>query len=80
MIKARITKVIDDMFEGQHPNGIDVGYTKAGYLIKMPTIDETFKLYSENGAMIFHTSTVVKVVNEYIFETLNSTYKLDLLD
>lgn len=74
MKKFRLTKVSDDKFNGFHPNGIDEGYTKEGYMPLKPTVGERFYL----GAL--RTSTVTEVIDATTFKTLNSTYKLEEID
>ncbi len=74
-LKVKLTKISDDYFKGNHPNGIYKGYIKEGYTPKLPTIGERFYV----GA--FSTSLVIKELNqENIFKTTYSTYKLEILE
>lgn len=75
--KIKLTKLSDDEFEGNHPNGIYAGYTKTGYIKDLPKVGERFYI---SGAD-FSTSIVVKELNENnVFETLYSTYKIEYLN
>src|SRR3990167_905069 len=56
--KVRLTKLSDDAFEGNHPNGIFEGYTKEGIETKEPTIGERYYLGG------FSTSPVVKICKD----------------
>jgi len=73
---AKITKLSDDKFEGQHPNFIDEGYVKEGVFIEVPKVGDNFYLHD------FRTSIVKEIMSqtekEIIFKTENSTYKLEL--
>ena len=72
--KVRLTKITDDHFEGKHPNGINVGFVKEGYMIEYPTIGERFDI----GTL--STSPVIELPNEEgIFKTTYSTYKLEII-
>ena len=74
MKKYRLTKISDDIFDGEHPNGIDEGYIKEGYTNSLPVKGEMFFM----GTL--RTSTVTETLNEdSIFKTKNSTYKLEEL-
>lgn len=76
--KVKIIKLTDNKFEGNHPNNINEGYLREGYLITPPLVG--YSCMVDN----FYTSTVQEIVskldNEVIFKTLNSTYKLIILD
>lgn len=82
MKKIKITKIKDDAFEGNHPNGINEGYTKKGYEINPPTLNERYAV--GDGKMDrfpFSTSLVTQLPDENgVFKTLYSTYKLEYLD
>lgn len=74
---AILEKLEDNMFEGNHPNGIFKGYTKEGFFMDFPKIGDSFFI----GAM--GTTEVTKIVKKeddfIVFDTKNSTYKLTLL-
>ena len=73
--KVKITKLSDDHFEGNHPNGIYEGYEKVGFESYPPTVGERYQL----GA--FSTSHVVKYSEDLgILKTTYSTYKIEYLD
>lgn len=78
--KVKLTKLTDDKFEGNHPNGINQGYEKIGFIRGVPTKGKAF-FVTRGVDNFFHTSTVTEEMNEEgIFKTLNSTYKLEYLD
>lgn len=88
MRKIKLTKISDDKFEGNHPNGINTGFTITGIEVSPPTIGARFgvhhhKEYLGEEALLpaILTSTVLSTLdsnNE--FKTLYSTYKLEYLD
>jgi len=81
MKRIKLTKLSDDAFNGNHPNNINEGYTKEGYMLIEPTIGENFNLYYSKTEPFFHTSIVIKELNENNeFKTLYSTYKIEYLD
>jgi hypothetical protein len=72
--KAKLTKVSDDYFNGNHPNHINEGYIVKGKLMSLPKIGERFYF----GKRFFSTSIVKEELNEEgIFKTTYSTYKLE---
>lgn len=76
MIKVKLTKLIDNTFNGNHPNGIYEGYIKIGMIPDdyKPTIGERFYITT------FSTSPVTTEMNENgIFNTTYSTYKLEYI-
>ena len=73
--KVRITKLSDDEFNGQHPNGIYKGYTREGIELKPPTIGERYYLSDR-----FSTSPVTKIIDKNTIKTTYSTYKIEYLD
>lgn len=81
MVKIKLTKLTDDVFEGNHPNGINEGYTKKGYMIEKPKVGYPFTVYAGKLYPCFWTSTVKKKMNkEGIFKTTYSTYKIEIID
>lgn len=81
MKKVRITKISDDAFDGNHPNGINEGFTIEGYEVIPMQVGERYVLSRSKTYPIFSTSNVKELPNEQgIFKTTYSTYKLDILD
>jgi len=75
--KVKITKVIDDAFEGNHPNGIKEGYEAIGTLHEF-FIGNSVCLSKEDGRT-FYTSAIREINEETgIFETENSTYLVEI--
>jgi len=72
-MKYRLTKLKDNKFEGRHPNDIFEGYIKEGLLMLQPEIGKVCQIQN------FRTSTITKINDDLTFETLNSTYKLELI-
>lgn len=74
---GKLTKVSDEKFGGDHPNGVNPGYTKEGIILQHPKVG--------NRAMVgsVMTSRVTEIVSEdnteVMFKTENSTYKLEIL-
>jgi hypothetical protein len=80
-MRVRITKITDDAFEGNHPNGIDEGYNLIGSYDKEPTVGERFFIKGKKMWDYLHTSVVTEPLNEEgIFKTTYSTYKIEKLD
>ena len=78
--RVKLTKLTDNKFEGNHPNGINQGYEKIGFSRGVPTKGEAF-FVTRGVDNFFHTPTVTEEMNEEgIFKTMNSTYKLEYLD
>ena len=71
---ATITKKADMMFEGNHPNNINPGYTQTipGPIVKKPVVGERFSF----GSLL--TSKVKEIImddfDRVVFETENSIY------
>jgi rhodanese-related sulfurtransferase len=73
-----LTKLTDDVFNGNHPNGIHEGYVVKGHEILPPKIGERYIVVCSRG---FSTSIVTKVLdNNGIFKTTYSTYQIKYLD
>lgn len=81
MKKIRLTKLTDDCFEGNHPNGIYEGHVEIGYMINKPKIEERFYIFRNKLNIQFSTSDVTKELNnDNVFKTTYSTYKIEYLD
>lgn len=78
--KIRLTKVSDDHFEGNHPNGIYTGYVKEGMSKLPPVVGERFYCNSGHIRDGFSTSTVMEIIDDNTFKSRYSTYKIELLD
>lgn len=76
-MKVRITKITDDAFNGEHPQGINVGYVQEGVAYSLPTKGNRYCV----GDNWWSTSMVTEELNsDNIFKTLYSTYKLEILE
>lgn len=80
MKKVRIIKVDDRIFNGSHPNNINEGYTKVGYLDENLKEGESLYLYNKDGLPLFRTSTIQSIVSKELIQTKNSYYKIEYLD
>lgn len=80
-MKYLIEKITDDIFDGFHPNGFDVGFLAKGTMpLGGPVVGERLIFKTENYKP-FSTSIVIEAMNEKgIFQTQNSTYKLTQLE
>ena len=67
---VKITKIEDD-FKGKHPNNINKGAIIGGLMLHPPKVGESFWVNT------FATSTVVEIIDENTFRTLNSVYKIE---
>lgn len=76
--KVIITKLSDDVFNGNHPNMINEGYQKIGVIDELPEIGKRFLLKGLHLGSYLHTSVITEIIDENTFKTENSTYKLDL--
>lgn len=71
---AKLEKISDDVFNGEHPNGINAGFIKEGNIYGELIVARMFMVGS------LRTSHVTEIVSDtghvVIFKTNNSTYKL----
>ncbi len=74
---VKLTKLDDTKFNGQHPNGINTGSVRTGKAGRLQ-VDLVFYMLTDRG--LFHTSTVTKINNDMTFNTLNSVYKVEVLE
>lgn len=75
-----LEKIKDKVFNGQHPNLINVGSTEVqGIVEKLPIVGEQFYLFDKYhpGVVFSWTSKVLNWNNKKI-ETKNSIYKIKL--
>lgn len=72
--KGTLVKLTDERFNGNHPNGIQEGYTSTGIIYSFPFVGSRAIV----GGL--RTSLVTEIIEDDIksitFKTLNSTYKL----
>lgn len=69
-----IRKVVSRL-DGEHPNGIDVGYEREGpWLGQVPVVGLPFYVVGYNGRML-RTSPVEAVESPTRFRTRNSVYE-----
>jgi hypothetical protein len=79
-MKVKVTKITDDVFNNNHPNGVNEGYTFIGEYKTPPTVGERFVVYGKRMWDILDTSIVTEPLNEEgIFKTTYSTYKIEKL-
>ena len=70
--KVKLTKISDDYFNGEHPNGIYKGHIETGNITELPKVGERFHVGN------FSTSIVKEELNsDNIFKTTYTTYKLE---
>jgi hypothetical protein len=75
---VKLTKVSDNRYNGQHPNGIDKGHTITGYPIEnKPIIGHRFIV--RNLGRFLSTSLITEIIDKNTFKTENSTYKLEYI-
>jgi len=67
---VRVEKISDEVFNGKHPNEINVGYFTEGILYE--------DIFVEDCCYVgwLRTSPVVEIISEDTFKTMNSIYKL----
>lgn len=81
MRKIRLTKISDDRFEGNHPNGVNQGYSITGSLLNYPIqVGKRVAVEHDGGRVMFVTSLVTEVIDWFEFKTQHSTYKFEVLD
>lgn len=73
-----LTKITDDKFNGEHPNGIIAGYTRSGIL--QHDIEVGMAVLVIGPARYLCTSDVTEIIDDNTFKTRNSTYNIDLYE
>lgn len=58
---------------------INDGYEFTGFSFDLPQVGEAFWLITKEGLGYFHTSTVVEILDNYHFRTMNSIYYYEIL-
>lgn len=73
-----VVEKLESFFEGEHPNRIEKGYTRAGYTDAIPTVGKRFEVF--DASRWFHTSLVTKIIEDnednMVFQTENSVYRV----
>ncbi len=81
MKRVKLVKLIDNVFKGEHPGGFSVGDEFTGQELRPLTVGKGYVVITGVGiSRGFTTSTVQSILDDGIFTTLNSTYKLIDLD
>lgn len=73
-MKIKLTKISDDKFNGNHPNGIQEGYITEGEEYFPPVVGTRYHV----GHLL--TSTVTEILGDGTFKTRNSTYKREVIE
>ena len=74
-----IVKLSDDKFGGSHPNGIVKGYSSRGFVSDLK-VGKVFLCGSLRTSPVIGILSVDNLNREIIFKTVNSTYRLSLLE
>tara|TARA_R110000796_G_scaffold58413_5_gene134944 strand:- start:35266 stop:35520 length:255 start_codon:yes stop_codon:yes gene_type:complete len=83
-MKYKLEKISDDIFEGFHPNGYDVGFICDGTIpLGFPEVGKRFYFNRENYKGL--ATSIVTLVSEgsngdWLFKTENSTYTLTQIE
>jgi len=73
---VNITKIVDN-FDGNHPNGINEGFSKTGTLYSDLVVGENIVVISSSRQLT--TSKIIEIVDENTVKTRNSTYRIELV-
>jgi hypothetical protein len=76
-MKVRVTKITDNVFNNDHPNGVNEGFSVEGFYINEPTVGERFVVVNKGLHTLLSTSPVTEVLDNGLFKTENSTYKIE---
>lgn len=77
---VKVTKLKDTRFDGKHPNNINEGDTRTGF-VNVHESERLDALILDMGAKWFHTSAIDKILEEDGYDliyTLNSVYKIEI--
>jgi hypothetical protein len=66
---------LEELPNPQHPNNIEVGYSKIGEFISEPKVGDRFYV-----GLYWSTSIVTEIIDDKTFKTLNSIYKWSFID
>lgn len=72
--KIRLTK-LKEAENPKHPNNIQEGFAIDGDLYRKPTVGENFWVGNS-----WRTSIVLEILTENTFRTMNSIYKIEIID
>lgn len=74
----KLEKLKDEVFNGNHPNGIDEGMYWTGHINSKPLIGERFHFgnHLDHPRNHLYTSIVTELLEDGKFKTSNSIYKL----
>lgn len=73
MKKVKITK-LTELPDALHPNNIQEGFSKIGFIEREPTLGERFNVGQ------FSTSSVQEIIDSNTFKTYSSVYKWEILE
>ncbi len=76
--RVKLQKISDDVYNGNHPNGVYEGDILSGYVKTLPVIGEQFYMYDKLiNKPVAWTSKVVALNEDVgVIKTKNSTYKI----
>lgn len=69
--KAKLTKLSDDKFNGNHPNNVNEGNVYSGSVYQEPNVGSVCIVGD------LRTSIITEIIDNNTFKTLNSTYKIE---
>ena len=78
-VQVKVTKLKDLKFDNEHPNKINEGYVKTGF-VNVEESNKSQSLLIIHGDRFFHTSQVLEVEENAgydLIRTLNSVYKVE---
>lgn len=73
MKKVKITK-ISELPDALHPNNIQEGFSKVGFIEHEPIVGERFNVGS------FSTSGVQEIIDSNTFKTYSSIYRWEIIE
>ncbi len=77
---VKITKLTDDVFNGNHPNGIYEGHTVKGTEINPPKVGDRYEVVDFNSmSNRISTSIVKEIIDKNTIKTTYSTYRIEYL-
>ena len=82
MKKIKLIKLSDDYFNGNHPNGVNIGYEKIGFELNPPKLGERYYVLANAklDRYPFSTSIVTSLPDkDGVFKTTYSTYRVEYI-